>query len=240
VTTYWGTAVAEALPVEVLVNRAELAVDPAKTQRCLNCLRLSDCGPGGALLGEPEPDGVVACMVLFKPCLPGGTVRKLEQRRFGRSRSRGHCGCYIRWSPGSWLALERSGGPFNMSKDPITYDLVLLLSMKSEDEARAKIVADVEAAITGAGGAVSRNQSWGQRPTTYRINHQTEAEYHLLQFTGPTSLLESLSHSLRIADEVLRFRIIKVLPGTPEAPDSAPPVLAGTAGVGTALDSEAA
>jgi len=39
---------------------------------------------------------------------------------------------------------------------------------------------------------------------------------------------------------VLRFRIIKVLPGTPEAPDSAPPVLAGTAGVGTALDSEAA
>jgi small subunit ribosomal protein S6 len=79
-----------------------------------------------------------------------------------------------------------------MSNDPILYDLVLLLSMKSEDEARAKIVADVEAAITGAGGAVSRNQSWGQRPTTYRINHQTEAEYHLLQFTGPTSLLESL------------------------------------------------
>jgi small subunit ribosomal protein S6 len=157
-----------------------------------------------------------------------------------RDRWRWHCGCYIRWSPGSWLALERNDGPFNMSNEPILYDLVLLLSMKSEDEARAKIVADVEAAITGAGGVVSRNQSWGQRPTTYRINHQTEAEYHLLQFTGPTSLLESLSHSLRIADEVLRFRIIKVLRGTPEAPDGAPPVLAGTAGVGTALDSEAA
>lgn len=127
-----------------------------------------------------------------------------------------------------------------MPNEPILYDLVLLLSMKSDDEARAKIVADVEAAITGAGGNVSRNQAWGQRPTTYRINHQTEAEYHLLQFTGPTSLLESLSHSLRIADEVLRFRIIKVVPGTPEAPDSAPPVLAGAAGVGTALDSDAA
>jgi small subunit ribosomal protein S6 len=127
-----------------------------------------------------------------------------------------------------------------MSKEPILYDLVLLLSMKSEDEARTKIVADVETAITTAGGTVSRNQSWGQRPTTYRIDHQTEAEYHLLQFTGPTSLLESLSHSLRIADDVLRFRIIKVLRGTPDAPDSAPPVLAGAAGVGTALDSEAA
>ena len=63
----------------------------------------------------------------------------------------------------------------------------------------------------------------------YRINHQGEAEYHLLQFTGPPSLLETLSHSLRIADGVLRFRIIKVIPGTPPAPDSAPPVIAPVA-----------
>ena len=116
-----------------------------------------------------------------------------------------------------------------MSKDPILYDLVLLLSTGADEEARAKLVADVEAMITGAGGSISRKQEWGQRPTTYRINHQTDAEYHLLQFTGPTSLLESLSHTLRIADAVLRFRIIKVLPGTPEAPESAPPILAGAA-----------
>ena len=67
----------------------------------------------------------------------------------------------------------------------------------------------------------------GVRPPI-RINHQGEADYHLLQFTGPPALLESLSHTLRIADEVLRFRIIKVVPGTPEAPDSAPPILAGS------------
>lgn len=127
-----------------------------------------------------------------------------------------------------------------MSKDPILYDLVLLLSMKSEDEKRAKVVADVEAAITDAGGTLSRNQDWGQRPTTYKINHEAEAEYHLLQFTGPTALLESLSHSLRIADEVLRFRIIKVVPGTPDAPESAPPVMAGAAAGSVAVDGEAA
>ena len=59
----------------------------------------------------------------------------------------------------------------------------------------------------------------------YEIRHQREAEYHLLQFTGPPALLESLSHNLRIDDAVLRFRIIKVLPGTPPAPDTAPPVV---------------
>ena len=83
-----------------------------------------------------------------------------------------------------------------MSKEPILYDLVLLLSTSADEETRAKLVADVEAMIAAADGSVSRKQSWGQRPTTYRINHQTEAEYHLLQFTGPTSLLETLSHSL--------------------------------------------
>jgi small subunit ribosomal protein S6 len=112
-----------------------------------------------------------------------------------------------------------------MTQDSPLYDLVLLLSMESDDDARAKMVTDVEGAIVAAGGSVSLNQSWGRRPTTYRIRHEAEAEYHLLQFTGPPSLLDSLSHTLRIADEVLRFRIVRVLPGTPPAPASAPPVL---------------
>jgi small subunit ribosomal protein S6 len=116
-----------------------------------------------------------------------------------------------------------------MPELPTIYDLTLLLSTSAPDEERAKIVSDVEAAITGAGGSLERNQNWGTRPLAFRINHQAEAEYHLLQFSGPTSLLESLSHSLRIADEVLRFRIIKVLSGTPPAPDNPPPVVAGVA-----------
>jgi small subunit ribosomal protein S6 len=106
------------------------------------------------------------------------------------------------------------------------YDLTLLLSTSIEDEDRTRILAEVESAISTGGGAVERNDNWGTRPMTYRINHQRDAEYHLLQFTGPPSLLEALSHSLRIADGVLRFRIIKVIPGTPPAPDSAPPVIA--------------
>ena len=108
---------------------------------------------------------------------------------------------------------------------PTIYDLTLLLSMSPDDEARAKILADVESAITTAGGTLERTQNWGTRPMTYEIRHEAEAEYHLLQFAGPTSLLESLDHSLRIADEVLRFRIIKVLPGTPPPQDNPPPLV---------------
>ena len=125
-----------------------------------------------------------------------------------------------------------------MPSEPTLYDLVLLLSMQSDESARAKVLTDVEAAIAAAGGSVERNQDWGQRPTTYQIDHQAEAEYRLLQFTGPAALLEDLQHSLRISDDVLRFRIIKVLRGTPPAPDQAPPVVVGAAGVGGDDDSD--
>jgi small subunit ribosomal protein S6 len=113
-----------------------------------------------------------------------------------------------------------------MPELPRIYDLMLLLSMNAPEERRAKILADVETAISSGGGSVERKDDWGVRALTFQINHQPNAEYHLLQFTGPPSLLESLNHSLRIDDGVLRFRIIKVLPGTPPPPDSPPPVLA--------------
>lgn len=115
-----------------------------------------------------------------------------------------------------------------MPPDATIYDLVLLLSTNAAEEDRAKIVADVESAISAAGGSLERNANWGTRPMSYRIAHQTEAEYHMLQFSGPTALLENLGHTLRITDGVLRFRIIKVLPGTPPAPESPPPVIATT------------
>jgi small subunit ribosomal protein S6 len=115
---------------------------------------------------------------------------------------------------------------------PVTsplYDLTLLLSTSAPEERRAKILADTEVAITSGGGAIERNDDWGTRPLAFQINHQADAEYHLLQFTGPPSLLEALAHTLKITDGVLRFRIIKVLPGTPPPPEQRPPVVAAAA-----------
>ncbi len=125
-----------------------------------------------------------------------------------------------------------------MAKDAPLYDLVLLVSPDAEDDARAKILSDVEAAITGAGGSIERNDNWGRRPMAYEIRHQPEAEYHLLQFRAPGSLIEDLSHTLRSTDGVVRHRVIKVRPGTPDAPSSAPPVVASVAASHVASSSD--
>jgi small subunit ribosomal protein S6 len=115
-----------------------------------------------------------------------------------------------------------------MPKQAQLYDLMVVLSAAAEEERRAKILSDIEAQISNGGGAVERNDDWRTRTLAYEIRHQREGEYHLIQFTGPPELLDALSHTLRIDDGVLRFRIIKVLAGTPPAP-AAPPVIAPAA-----------
>lgn len=100
-----------------------------------------------------------------------------------------------------------------------TYDLVVLLDPQAEEDARAKLLADARAAIEAQGELV-RHDDWGTRTLAYPIDHKTVAEYHLLQFhAGKPELLGSLERSLRIADDILRFRIVKLEPGVPEAPD---------------------
>jgi small subunit ribosomal protein S6 len=100
-----------------------------------------------------------------------------------------------------------------------TYDLVLLLDPQVDPDARAKIVADTRAAVE-AQGELLRHDEWGERPLTYPIEKRTSAEYHLIQFhAGTPELLSSLDRTLRITDGLLRFRIVKLKPGVPEAPN---------------------
>ncbi len=100
-----------------------------------------------------------------------------------------------------------------------TYDLVLLLDPQAEESARTKIVADTRAAVE-ANGELLRHDEWGERPLAYPIAKKASAEYHLLQFhAGSPELLDGLERTLRITDGVMRFRLIKLKPGVPDAPD---------------------
>jgi small subunit ribosomal protein S6 len=100
-----------------------------------------------------------------------------------------------------------------------TYDLVLVLDPQAEEGARAKIIADTRASIEGQ-GELLRHDEWGERPLAYPIERRTSGEYHLLQFhAGGAELLDGLDRTLRITDGLLRFRIVKLKPGVPEAPD---------------------
>lgn len=106
-----------------------------------------------------------------------------------------------------------------MAQLPPIYDLMVLLATSVEDAQRARILADVEQTIADGGGVIELKQEWGTRRLAFEIAHTPDAEYRLLQFSGPPALVETLAYNLKITDGVLRHRIIKVTPGTPPPPE---------------------
>jgi small subunit ribosomal protein S6 len=105
-----------------------------------------------------------------------------------------------------------------MAAETPTYDLMLMLDPAATDEQRAKVLADVERLLGQDGGTIVGTQEWGTRTMAYEIRHKTDAEYHLFQFQAPADTLRALERMLRITDAVVRFRIIKLAPGTPPPP----------------------
>jgi small subunit ribosomal protein S6 len=118
-----------------------------------------------------------------------------------------------------------------MATDAPVYDLTLLLDTALEDDRRDTILANVEEAIDRSGEIVGRHD-WGVRTTAYEVRKHTDADYHLLQFRGTPDLLAALDHNLKITDGVLRFRIIKLRPGTAAPPDLRPVAATATAAEG--------
>ena len=105
-----------------------------------------------------------------------------------------------------------------MTAESPTYDLTLLLDPEIEEARREKIVTDVEALIDQHAEMVGRHD-WGTRKTAFDVRKRADVDYRLIQFRATTPLLESLDHALKITDGVLRFRIVKLRPGTPPPPD---------------------
>jgi small subunit ribosomal protein S6 len=106
-----------------------------------------------------------------------------------------------------------------MAREPQLYDLMLLLRTDIDEDRRDEILAGVRSMIEQRGGTLEVLHDWGVRTLTFDIGHRSDAEYFLVQFTGPPELLETLRHTLRITDGIARSRIIKVAPGTPPPPE---------------------
>ena len=98
------------------------------------------------------------------------------------------------------------------------YDLMLLIDPNAPEERRSAAISEAESLI-GSGGELLDSHDWGTRRMAYEIDHRPEADYRLYQFSGDNALLERLNQRLRILDAVLRFRIIKLKPGTPAGDD---------------------
>ena len=102
------------------------------------------------------------------------------------------------------------------------YELAVLIHPDLEidlEPTRAKL----NGLISAAGGKILTQDDWGKHKLAYPIDHQEFGIYHFYQIElAPTKLTE-LEGGLGLANEVLRYLVVKPSPVKPKRPTKAKP-----------------
>jgi len=64
--------------------------------------------------------------------------------------------------------------------------------------------------ITARGGSPGKVDRWGKRRFAYELHHKNEGYYVVIETTAEPAVMAELDRMLRLADEVIRHKIIRL------------------------------
>ena len=65
-------------------------------------------------------------------------------------------------------------------------------------------------ATKAAGGTPGKIDRWGKRTLAYEMNKRREGYYVVVEFTGEPATVAELDRILGLADEVIRYKIVRL------------------------------
>ena len=90
------------------------------------------------------------------------------------------------------------------------YELMVIFESGLEDQAVDDLVKSVASQIAARGASVASADRWGRRRFAYEIDHKQEGYYVVWQITADGADLEALERFLRLADEVVRHKLVRL------------------------------
>ena len=90
------------------------------------------------------------------------------------------------------------------------YELMVIFESGLDDLVIDDQVKSVTTQIGTRGGTVASTDRWGRRRFAYEIDHRTEGYYVVWELTADGADLEALERSLRLADEVVRHKLVRL------------------------------
>ena len=88
------------------------------------------------------------------------------------------------------------------------YELMIIVDAALDDQAIQGQVDRVRQHIEGRGGRIAKTDRWGRRRLAYEINHKSEGYYIVFELL--VEGVDELDRSLRLADEVVRHKFIRL------------------------------
>ena len=94
------------------------------------------------------------------------------------------------------------------------YELIYVLAPDVGDEGVSALHAQVQEIVEERGGQIKKTDNeppnWGRRRMAYEIGRHREGIYVLELVSGPGELVGELDRRLKVADNVLRYLIVRV------------------------------
>lgn len=89
------------------------------------------------------------------------------------------------------------------------YELTVLIHPDLEADVDKALV-KVKDIIESAGGKINKEDNWGKKKLAYSINKQDFAIYYYMELNLPSAAPLKISNAFNIADEVMRYLLVKV------------------------------
>ena len=95
-----------------------------------------------------------------------------------------------------------------MAKVSANYEVVYIVDPALGEEGIAAMVAKFKTLAEQHSSAVEVEE-WGSRKLAYPIDYKTEGYYVLMTFSAKPDFPQELERQMRIADEVMRYMVVK-------------------------------
>jgi small subunit ribosomal protein S6 len=93
-----------------------------------------------------------------------------------------------------------------------TYEAMLIVIPELDEEQVENTISRFQTIIGRTGGEVRDVNHWGRRKLAYEIEHRTDGDYVVMEFTTGERTLGELKRIVRVSDDVLRHMIVKLPP----------------------------
>jgi small subunit ribosomal protein S6 len=87
---------------------------------------------------------------------------------------------------------------------------MLILPAEADEAAVSTAVERINKVVSPAGGAMGSLDRWGRRRFAYEIDRKHEGYYVVARFTAEPAVQTELERVLKLADEVVRHKIVLV------------------------------
>lgn len=90
------------------------------------------------------------------------------------------------------------------------YEIMVIVDPEADEETVGQVVERIKGILSEHRGEVGSVDQWGRRKLAHEIDRKSEGHYVVVSFRSEPSALAELDRVLSLADQVVRFKIVRM------------------------------